>query len=117
MKFLFNRAGNEANYDNVSLMDYREKFYDVKAEHVVLDVRSRGEFAGGHLPNALNIPLDQLDQRLKDIPKNKPVVVVCASGNRSRTGAKHLTQNGFEDVYNLKGGTMGWMIAGMPLES
>ncbi|PJF39542.1 MAG: transferase, partial [Phototrophicales bacterium] len=74
------------------------------------------EFKNGHVPGAINIPLDQLQARIDEIPTDKPIVVICASGNRSQTGAKRLANAGYDRVYNLKGGTMSWMMAGLPIE-
>ncbi|MFN8307415.1 MAG: rhodanese-like domain-containing protein [Ferruginibacter sp.] len=68
---------------------------------VIVDVRSRGEYAGGHIKGSLNIPLDQLQgnlSKLKD--KNKPVITCCASGMRSASARAILTSNGYSEVYN-----------------
>ena len=69
---------------------------------ILLDVRSTGEFAGGHLPNAKNIPIEQLPRRLKEVgPKDKPVVVYCLSGSRSAMAASQLQAAGFVRVLNM----------------
>ena len=85
---------------------------------VILDVREDKEFVTGHLPNAKHIPLGQLIARLKDVEKfkNKPIVVNCRSGARSATACGILRKNGFEEVYNLKGGINAWLQANMPVE-
>ena len=85
---------------------------------VILDVREDKEFVTGHLPNAKHIPLGQLVARLKDVEKfkNKPIVVNCRSGARSATACGILRKNGFEEVYNLKGGINAWLQANMPVE-
>jgi len=85
---------------------------------VILDVREDKEFVTGHLPNAKHIPLGQLAARLKDVEKfkNKPIVVNCRSGARSATACGILRKNGFEEVYNLKGGINAWQQANMPVE-
>ena len=78
----------------------------IKEGAVILDVRSKSEYAGGHIPNSLNIPVDQLPQnlsRLKD--KNKTIITCCASGMRSASAKAILKNNGYNNVYN--GG--GWM--------
>ena len=78
----------------------------VKSGAVVLDVRSKGEFEGGHIRGAVNIPVDQLRNnfsRLKD--KTKPIITCCASGMRSASAKGILKSKGFTEVYN--GG--GWM--------
>jgi rhodanese-related sulfurtransferase len=70
---------------------------------VVLDVRTKGEFASGAYPKAKNIPLDELAGRIAELPKNKPIVVYCASGARAAQAARILTQAGFADVVNAGG--------------
>lgn len=105
-----------ARWNNLSFVDYRSQFYNDTADHTLVDVRTRSEYAGGHLPQALNIPLNELQNRIDEVPRNKPVVVVCASGNRSQTGSDVLVAAGYGNVYNLEGGTMVWMMNGMPLE-
>lgn len=72
----------------------------------LVDVRSPGEFASGHLPGALNLPLGELARRTAELgPKDQPVVVVCASGARSKAAAGILRQEGFQQVLDL--GTQG----------
>ena len=67
---------------------------------VIVDVRSKAEYAGGHLKNSINIPLDVLGQNLNKIKKNKPVITCCASGMRSGSARGILKSNGFEEVVN-----------------
>lgn len=73
----------------------------------VIDVRTIGEFRGGHIPGARLIPLGELGQRLAEIPIDQPVVTVCRSGSRSQVAAKQLKKAGY-DVYNMAGGMMRW---------
>lgn len=78
----------------------------VKQGAVVLDVRSKGEYAGGHIRGSVNIPVDQLTNntsRFSD--KNKVIITCCASGNRSGMAKRILASKGYTNVYN--GG--GWM--------
>ena len=70
---------------------------------VVVDVRSKGEFASGAYPKAKSIPLDSLPARLAELPKNKPIVVYCASGARAAQAVRLLSQAGFADVVNAGG--------------
>jgi len=67
----------------------------------IVDVRSQGEFAGAAHPRALNIPLDQLGSRLKELDKQRPILVCCESGSRSSHGVSILKQAGFAPVANL----------------
>ena len=68
----------------------------------LLDVRTRGEFASGHLPGAVNIPLQELGARLKDAgAKDQSIVVYCLSGQRSAQAKHMLTADGFSAVHDL----------------
>lgn len=89
-----------------------------KKDSLVLDVRESGEFAQGHILGARNIPLDELDKRVKEIErfKDKPVVVSCAVGNRAGAAARLLREQGFSNVVNLAGGIAAWRQAGLPTE-
>ncbi len=66
----------------------------------IVDVRSRGEFQGGHLKNSVNIPLDQLGSNVGKLSKAKPIITCCASGMRSSSAVGILKSKGFNDVYN-----------------
>ncbi|MGW0927333.1 rhodanese-like domain-containing protein [Streptomyces sp. NPDC002644] len=84
----------------------------------IVDVRTPGEFAGGHLPGAHNIPLDRLDEAtetLRAAADRGPLLVVCASGARSATACSRLAAAGLEAA-TLEGGTGAWAAAGHPLE-
>jgi rhodanese-related sulfurtransferase len=78
---------------------------------VIVDVRTTAEWNAGHHPMAIHISGDQLSKRQSRIPKGKPVVVVCRSGNRSRGATRQLTAAGFEAV-NLSGGMSAWQRSG-----
>ncbi|MFF8996282.1 rhodanese-like domain-containing protein [Streptomyces sp. NPDC014983] len=87
-------------------------------ELVVIDVRTPGEFAGGHVPGALNIPLDQLDRALPDIrdaAERGEVLVVCASGARSEKACLQLAEKGIHTA-TLSGGTGAWAAQGHDLD-
>lgn len=81
----------------------------------VVDVREPWEFANGHVPGAVNIPLGSLPDHLDEV--GEPVVLVCRSGARSAQAATYLmNQAGLSRVANLLGGTDGWVSIGNPLE-
>ena len=74
----------------------------------LLDVRSPEEYAGGHLPGAVNIPVQELDRRLAEVgPRDGELVVYCRSGHRSSRATELLRQHGFTKVHNL-GPMMAW---------
>lgn len=83
----------------------------------VVDVRGAAEWAAGHIPGALHIPLGYLDERAAEIPDSRPVVVQCQSGTRSSIAASVLERRGFTNITNLTGGIMAWAAAGLPIES
>ena len=98
----------------------REVSVDTAAQMIedgafALDVREREEFAGGHVPGAVNIPMGQLTGRLGEVDGDRPVVVICRSGNRSGTMTDVLKAAGFEAV-NMLGGTLEWVESGKPVE-
>lgn len=68
---------------------------------ILLDVRSKAEFQGGHIKNSMNIPVDQLKSNLKKLPKKEmPIITCCASGMRSAAAKSMLKQAGYNQVHN-----------------
>lgn len=88
-----------------------------REEAVVIDVRETNEWSTGHITQARHIALGQLDKRLSEIEKFKerPIIVCCASGNRSSSACGTLRRAGFQRVYNLAGGIGAWTGAGLPV--
>ena len=84
-------------------------------EITVIDVRNATEWAAGHIPGAMHIPLGYLDDRTAEIPAGKPLVVQCQSGGRSAIAASILERAGFANVANLTGGITAWAAAGLPV--
>jgi rhodanese-related sulfurtransferase len=82
----------------------------------VLDVRTQEEWNEFHAPNTTLIPLDQLSARLNEVPRDRQVVVVCRSGNRSQQGRDILLNAGFEQVTSMTGGLNEWRASGYPVE-
>lgn len=82
---------------------------------VIIDVRTPQEWAAdGHIPEARHIPLSQLGMRADEIPRDRPVVIVCRSGSRSQMACEALARGGFKNVQNLAGGMIAWKRAGLP---
>lgn len=75
---------------------------------VLLDVREPEELERAAIPGAYHIPMQQVPARLDELPKDKPIVVFCHAGGRSRRVAQFLAANGFEQVFNLDGGIDAW---------
>jgi len=80
---------------------------------VILDVREADEFRDVRVPGSLFVPMSQLDARLADIPKDRPLLVLCAAGSRSQQVTGFLLQNGWEDVGNIAGGITAWERMGL----
>ena len=77
----------------------------VKRGALIVDVRSKAEYQGGHINGSINIPVDVLRNNISKLDKSKPIITCCASGMRSSSAKQMLISNGFNEVYN--GG--GWM--------
>lgn len=80
----------------------------------VIDVREPDEYEPGHVPRAVSIPVAAVRSRARQLPRREPVYVICASGNRSRTVAETLAEQGLE-VRAVAGGTQAWIAAGYPV--
>lgn len=77
----------------------------IKDGAIIVDVRSTGEYASGHIKGSMNIPLDQLSGKINKLDKSKPIITCCASGMRSASAKGMLKSKGFTEVHN--GGS--WM--------
>jgi sulfur dioxygenase len=88
-------------------------------ELFVLDVRSAGEFDGdlGHLQSAHLIPLNELRERLDEVPRDRPIVTLCQSGKRSAMAAEILLKSGYEQVANITGGLIQWSRLALPFHT
>lgn len=94
-------VNNVLSYDVVDRIKKGEKL-------TIIDVREPYEFTRGHIPGAKLIPLNELPNRLHEVPKNEEVVLACASGGRSAAACEFLSRQGFSQVKNLMGGMSGW---------
>ncbi|MBI3222435.1 MAG: rhodanese-like domain-containing protein [Nitrosomonadales bacterium] len=85
---------------------------------LVLDVREEKEYQSGHVLNSMLIPLFKLNERIGELEKyrDRPVIVMCRSGNRSTSACALLGKQGFTQVYNLAGGITAWQKANLPLK-
>lgn len=83
---------------------------------VILDVREPFEYAEGHVPGAVLMPLSSLEQHIDEVPEGSPIYVICRSGNRSEQASKILVAGGVRNVVNVDGGMIAWQAAGYPVE-
>lgn len=77
-------------------------------EAILIDIRTPAEYRAGHIPGVVNIPLDELERRIGEIPRDKKVVLICRTGNRSAQGTKLLRNKGMNNVFNSTGGMSTW---------
>ena len=82
---------------------------------LILDVRERDEFMRARIDGCLFIPMSQLGARLFEVPEDRPVLVICASGSRSVNVVGHLLASGWTDVANVAGGISTWERMGLPV--
>jgi rhodanese-related sulfurtransferase len=97
-----------------TVLDLRERIEN--GEPHLIDVRERMEFAGGRVTGATLLPLGELDERHKELDREKPIYVICRTGRRSAEAEARLRSFGFADVINVGGGIEAWKKAGFPLE-
>jgi rhodanese-related sulfurtransferase len=81
-------------------------------EVFILDVRTQEEYDEGHIMGSTLIPVDELDRRIKELPRDKKILVYCRTGHRSLTASEKLETDGFTQIYNMKGGITEWKNAG-----
>ncbi|WAH36440.1 rhodanese-like domain-containing protein [Alicyclobacillus dauci] len=93
---------------SVNIEDLKELLKNKSSGIQFIDVREPGEFRSGHVQGFKNISLSQIHKRLGEIPQDKPVVLMCRSGNRSMQAARILNKHGYTDVTNVVGGMMRW---------
>ena len=111
--FIFGSCLSEQTTNtNLSATSFAEKIKEYPSS-VVLDVRTPGEFAKGHLENAKNYDWDgsEFQEQVATLDKTKPVFVYCLSGGRSSSAASKMRSDGFKEVYELNGGIMKWRAA------
>ena len=82
----------------------------------LLDVREPWEYRDGHVPGAQLIPLGELEQRVNEVPRDRPILAICHSGQRSLAAAGYLQQLGYTSVSNVDGGTAAWIERGYPVD-
>jgi rhodanese-related sulfurtransferase len=104
----FSRSGPAAGPDGVDFDDLEEAVG--AGAWTVVDVREPHEFAVGHIPNALNLPLSLFEP--KELPQGKPVVLICQAGGRSKNALNQARAIGRDDVRHYAGGMNGWRTRG-----
>lgn len=82
----------------------------------LLDVREPWEYQEGHVPGAQLIPLGELERRVNEVPRDRPILAICHSGQRSLAAAGYLQELGYTSVSNVDGGTAAWIERGYPID-
>jgi rhodanese-related sulfurtransferase len=87
---------------------YWDELAGLMPESLLMDVRNPDEFSAGFIPGAINIPLDEIRERLQEIPAHKNILIYCEAGLRGYLAQRILKQHGFDLVSNLSGGYVSW---------
>lgn len=117
--YLILQMGNSGGNTTASLpkeISVSEAYAKYQQGAFFIDVRTQEEWNEYHAPNTSLIPLDQLPARLNELPKDREIVVVCRSGNRSQQGRDILLNAGFANVTSMTGGLSDWRASGYPIE-
>ncbi len=98
------------------VVDVAEAHRRQKAGAVLIDVREPDEWRAGHAPRATLVPLGKLPARLAELPRDREILLICRSGNRSGQAQRWLRQQGFGNTFNVVGGMNDWQRADLPVE-
>ncbi|WP_242222680.1 rhodanese-like domain-containing protein [Bacillus cereus group sp. BfR-BA-01380] len=104
--FIISRLLPVKGVKNISGKELKDEMK--KKNKQLIDVRTRGEFRGNHIPGFRNMPLNELIQQANSLDKNKEAIVICQSGMRSKQAAKILKKMGFKQIINVSGGMSAW---------
>lgn len=113
--FIFYQTNSSAATKFPAEISVAESFDLYQTGTIFVDVRENSEWQEYHIPNTIHIPLGELEKRAKELPKDKNIVVVCRSGNRSMVGRNILLERGFNQVTSMAGGVKEWQSAGYPI--
>ena len=110
-------GGNSGPYRTASVQDLNQMLANGESVFV-LDVRTPAEYTGdGHIAGSTLIPVDQVANRLAEIPTDQTVACFCRSGNRSQVACQTLANAGYTNLLNIDGGITAWKAAGFPVEN
>ena len=90
---------------------------DPASRPLIVDVREAGEFAQERVAGVLLLPISEFVARHQELPKDRPLLMLCAAGSRSTSATMYLLQAGWTDVRNITDGMIGWRYAGLPIET
>ncbi len=109
---------SEAQVGSISSQELESRIQAGQAP-LILDVRTPEEFAGGHVPGAVNMPYTQVPRRASDlgVSPDTEIVVYCQSGGRAGAAEQSLASQGYSNIVDLKGHMLGWRNAGQTVEN
>ena len=109
--FVF-KLPNEAGFYNITTDELKARI-DNKSDNnfIIVDIRDDESYAQGHIPGAINIPLNELGYRVFSLDKTRDIIVYCFTGVTSEVACQILVKAGFKDVYNVIGGIKAWNYA------
>lgn len=112
----FTACTDAPQVQNLSIEAFKQ-ILDTTPEKILVDVRTDAEVAGGTIPGAVQIDIQgtDLDQKIDNLDKTRPVFVYCAMGARSSAMASMLSKKGFTKIYNAESGINAWKAAGYPI--
>ena len=105
----------EQLFKNVTPQELQARIDNGESLHLI-DVRTPNEYSTGHIKGARLLPLQALQQRMNEIPRDAAVVCICRSGGRSAAASEFLANAGYQDVTNMSGGMMAWSRANLPIK-
>jgi rhodanese-related sulfurtransferase len=101
----------------ITLTDFYKLHQDLAANEVILDVRGEDEFAAGHIPNALNIPIDQISERTAELKNFSKIYIHCKRGGRAKRAFESLEQLGLKNLVCIHDAGMDmWIESGYPVK-
>jgi rhodanese-related sulfurtransferase len=101
-------------FSRLTVAEAKDKISGDNAQ--IIDVRTPGEYAGGHVPGALNIPHMSIIARKAELAPDKELVFICQMGSRSALACEFAAAAGFKELFNVEGGTEAWIKAGYTVE-
>lgn len=97
-------------YQDIAADEFSKQPKAIRDQYYLVDVRTKQEYKEGHIPGAIHIPHDQMEERYRELAnqQNKKILLICRSGKRSVLAAEVLHAKGFKQLYNLAGGMLKW---------
>jgi rhodanese-related sulfurtransferase len=110
------RSDKQPNIPSVTVREAQARLTQPDGDATLIDVREPWEYVEVRAQSAKNIPLSELIRRVGEIPRDKDVLLICHTGQRSLSAAAYLQRQGIARVFNVEGGTEEWEQAGLPVE-